>query len=94
MLPGCYNRNVGNKAMQAVQENSATKVLQEVLQLENKAVAAEPAVALEALPPATFDCIGLHHKEEQGGEIPKKTYFHQLHTGRSREENRRKNIFH
>ena len=59
-----------------------------------QAVAVEPAVALEALPPATFDCIGLHHKEEQGGEIPKKTYFHQLHTGRSREENRRKNIFH
>ena len=52
MLPGCYNRNVGNKAMQAVL--GATKVLQEVLQLENKAVAAEPAVALEALPPATF----------------------------------------
>ena len=30
-----------------------------------QAVAAEPAVALEALPPATFDCIGLHHKEEK-----------------------------
>ena len=73
MLPGCYNRNVGNKAMQAVL--GATKVLQEVLQLENKAVAAEPAVALEALPPATFDCIGLHHKEEQRGEIPKKRIF-------------------
>ena len=37
-----------------------------LLLLENKvmqAVAAEPAVALEALPPATFDCIELHHKE-------------------------------
>ena len=46
--------------------------------MENKtmqAVAVEPAVALEALPPATFDCIGLHHKEEQGEEIPKKRIF-------------------
>ena len=40
-----------------------------------QAVAVEPAVALEALPPATFDCIGLHHKEEQRGEIPKKRIF-------------------
>ena len=43
-----------------------------------QAVAAEPAVALEALPPATFgatfatfDCIELHHKENQGGKIPR-----------------------
>ena len=39
-----------------------------------QAVAVEPAVALEALPPATFDCIGLHHKEEQRGEILKNVF--------------------
>ena len=58
--------------------------------MENKtmqAVAVEPAVALEALPPATFDCIGLHHhKEEQEGKILWLKKIFSSITRRSKEE--------
>ena len=59
-----------------------------------QAVAAEPAVALEALPPATFDCIGLHHhKEEQEGKILWLKKIFSSITRRSKEEKHLKNVF-